>query len=92
MFSGHEQESLLRLQPLQTGLSSPQRFLRRLQVKQPVLTRVMGRDRGFFCTGMMTFEHSAAKQAVEVDHSSNNRQNSSRSGLERGGHVIARHV
>lgn len=66
MFSGHEQESLLRLQPLQTGLSSPQRFLRRLQVKQPVLTRVMGWDRGFFCTGMMTFEHSAAKQAAEV--------------------------
>jgi hypothetical protein len=65
LFSGHEQESLLRLQPLQTGLSSPQRFLRRLQVKQPVLTRVMGWDRGFFCTGM-TFEHSAAKQAVEV--------------------------
>lgn len=65
MFSGHEQESLLRLQPLQTGLSSPQRFLRRLQVKQPVLTRVMGRDRGFFCTGM-TLEHSAAEQAVEV--------------------------
>jgi hypothetical protein len=40
--SGQIQSSLLRLQPLQIGLLSSHFFLRFLQVKQPVLLRIIG--------------------------------------------------
>lgn len=39
---GQRQSSLLRLQPLQMGFSSLHFFLRRRQVKQPVLLLMMG--------------------------------------------------
>lgn len=40
--AGHVHSSLFRLHPLQTGFSSLHFFLRRRQVKQPVLLRMMG--------------------------------------------------
>ena len=42
---GQRQTSLLRLQPLHIGFSSLHFFLRRRQVKQPVLLRMMGMTR-----------------------------------------------